>query len=108
MNLIYSEDSKPETFCLTIERLNLTEDISNETINTTRAQSAENTISKHLENYLKLVCQHVIQSERNSFGSSNQVKMNIVKIAYPVILVFGILGNIISLMTMMKIYTRNA
>jgi hypothetical protein len=106
MNLIFSEDSKPENFCLTIERLNLTEDISNESINTTQAQSSDNIISNHLEKYLKIVCQHIMQNEKNLFGSSDQIKVNIVKIAYPIILVFGILGNLISLIIMIKIYRR--
>ena len=101
MNLIYNDEYKSETFCLTIKQLNLKENPSNQSINGT-----VNIISNHLEKYLKLVCHKIRQDETILFEPADQVKINTIKIAYPIILVFGLLGNILSFIIMLKIYKR--
>ena len=64
-----------------------------------------NTISIHLEKYLTIMCKyHNEQSLKQSENKNNQVNIFILKYIYPAILVFGLLGNLISLIIMIKIY----
>jgi hypothetical protein len=97
MNIINNEYKKSETFCLTIEKLNSNENISNQSISI---------ISNYLEKYLKLACQHIRREEKSLFEPVDQVKMNTMKIAYPLILVFGLVGNILSFIIMIQVYKR--
>ena len=60
-------------------------------------------ISNLLEN-LKVVCEKP-NDEINKF-QSNFIKLNIVKYVYPIILVFGIVGNILSFIVMLRVYKR--
>ena len=59
---------------------------------------------KIFENYLKIICE--IQDDGANEIQSDQIKLSILKYVYPIILVFGILGNIVSLTVMIKIYIK--
>ena len=100
MDIIYNENSKPETFCLAFKRLNLDENTSNHGLNSSiiKEKSTETAISNYLKAYIKLICQQLKQND--------PVNLNIVKIAYPILLVLGILGNLVSIMVMIKMYKR--
>jgi hypothetical protein len=103
MNLIYNEN--PETFCLAIERLNPSENISNQSLNSSMA--AEKSISNYLEAYFTLICHQLRQSEQaHLFVSANQLNSSAVKFAYPVLLVLGVLGNTASFMAMLAMHKR--
>ena len=56
------------------------------------------------ENYLKIICE--IQDDGANETQSDQIKLYILKYVYPIILVFGVLGNVVSLTVMIKIYTK--
>lgn len=105
MNMIYNENSRPETLCLAFDRLNISESISNQSFNSS-IKSTETLFSTYLEVYFKLICQQLRQDKKNLFGSPNQVNLNALKIAYPVLLVFGILGNLVSFVVMLKMHKR--
>jgi hypothetical protein len=63
-----------------------------------------NTISIHLEKYLTIMCNHhKEQSLKHSEDKNSQVNIFILKYFYPAILVFGLLGNLVSLIIMINI-----
>jgi hypothetical protein len=49
-----------------------------------------------IENYIKYLCQN----------SENEIKKNLIKYVYPIIIVFGLLGNILSFMVMHRIHRK--
>ena len=103
MKILYNES---EPFCMNIEKLNETNRaIPKPSINSpARENQTETNISNYLERYLKLACKKIVHDAEALFESADQVKMNTIKIAYPIILIFGLLGNLLSLIIMLKIY----
>ena len=61
-------------------------------------------ISSQIDKYFNLVCEK--REIINENVHSNLIKLNIVKYIYPIILIFGLLGNVISLAVMIRIYRR--
>jgi hypothetical protein len=105
MNILFKEETKSETFCSNIQKLKFKRSIYNQGINSPAKENpTETIISNYLEKYLKLFCEKIRHDEEALFESADQVKRDTIKIAYPIILIFGLLGNILSFLIMIKIY----
>ena len=63
----------------------------------------ENMVSIEFQRYIKILCENRLGSPIHLGPSFKQI---LIKYIYPIILIFGILGNIISLMVMIRIYKR--
>ena len=63
----------------------------------------ENIFGTGFAGYIKMLCGNTNIPTLNQY---NSFKHSLIKYIYPVILIFGILGNIVSLMVMIRIYKR--
>ena len=61
-------------------------------------------ISDQMEKYVNIICEK--RDDFNLFLYQNSIKLYILKYVYPLLLAFGMLGNIISIVVMIRIYRR--
>ena len=67
------------------------------------AEYYDNTVSYQIVNNMKFLCK---KQSNIQIDQSRLIKHYIIMLVYPVILVFGILGNILSFIVMLRVYKR--
>lgn len=79
--------------------LSLTNLLTNQTLNTILGSDSYN-MSKYVEKICLDLPMKLIKHE------ADQMKLNLIKYFYPILLIFGIIGNLISFCVMVRIYKR--